>query len=51
MVAAKNIVITVGGNTTNDGKTTFVPQIVDAALGDVVMFNCMFLSFLSIVKT
>jgi len=39
MVAAKNIVITVGGNTTNDGKTTFVPQIVDAALGDVVMFN------------
>ena len=41
--AAKTIVITVGGNTTNNGTTTFVPQRVDAALGDVVLFNCKFL--------
>ncbi|KAI0263850.1 hypothetical protein BC834DRAFT_971198 [Gloeopeniophorella convolvens] len=38
-VASKTIVITVGGNTTGDGTTTFVPQRVDAKLGDVVLFN------------
>ena len=45
VVAAKVIVITVGGNTTDDGTTTFVPQRVDAALGDEVHFNCMPSSF------
>ncbi|KAI0302343.1 hypothetical protein B0F90DRAFT_1667553 [Multifurca ochricompacta] len=34
LAAAKTIVITVGGNT-----TTFVPQSVAAALGDIVTFN------------
>jgi hypothetical protein len=43
MAAATVIVVTVGGNTTGDGTTTFVPQRVVAALGDVVLFNCMFL--------
>ncbi|KAI9507978.1 hypothetical protein F5148DRAFT_1376154 [Russula earlei] len=37
--AAKTIIITVGGNTTDNGTTTFVPQSVDAVLGDVVLFN------------
>jgi hypothetical protein len=45
VVVAKVIVITVGGNTTDDGTTTFVPQRVDAALGDEVQFNCMHSSF------
>jgi hypothetical protein len=44
MAAAKEIVITVGGNTTGDGSTTFVPQSVLADLGDVVRFNCKLLS-------
>jgi len=39
VVAAKVITITVGGNTTDDGTTTFVPQSVSAALGDEVRFN------------
>jgi len=39
-VATKNILITVGGNTTGNGTTTFIPQRVDAARGDVVVFNC-----------
>ncbi len=43
MAAATVIVVTVGGNTTGDGTTTFDPQRVVAALGDVVLFNCMFL--------
>ncbi len=44
MVTAKEIVITVGGNTTGNGLTTFVPQNVVADLGDVVKFNCTLLS-------
>jgi hypothetical protein len=44
MVAAKDIIITVGGNTTGNGSTTFVPQRVVADLGDVVKFNCKLLS-------
>jgi len=39
VVTAKVIIITVGGNTTDDGTTTFVPQRVDAVLGDEVRFN------------
>ncbi|KAF8504718.1 hypothetical protein F5888DRAFT_777745 [Russula emetica] len=38
MAAAKEIVITVGGNTTGNGLTTFVPQSVAADLGDIVKF-------------
>ncbi|KAH9955026.1 hypothetical protein BC827DRAFT_1272057 [Russula dissimulans] len=38
-VVAKNIIITVGSNTTGNGTTTFIPQRVDAASGDVVIFN------------
>jgi hypothetical protein len=44
MAAAKQIVIMVGGNTTGDGSTTFVPQSVAVDLGDVVTFNCRLLS-------
>jgi hypothetical protein len=43
MAAAKEIVISVGGNTTGNGLTTFVPQSVVADLGDVVKFNCRLL--------
>lgn len=39
LAAAKTIVITVGGNTTGDGTTTFSPQRVDVVLGDTVVFN------------
>ncbi|KAF8483752.1 hypothetical protein DFH94DRAFT_723938 [Russula ochroleuca] len=39
MATAEDIVITVGGNTTGNGSTTFVPQRVAAAPGDVVVFN------------
>ncbi|KAI0294368.1 hypothetical protein BC826DRAFT_342621 [Russula brevipes] len=39
LAGAKVIVITVGGNTTDDGTTTFVPQRVDAVAGDTVVFN------------
>jgi len=39
LAAAKTIVITVGGNSTGDGTTTFNPQRVDAVLGDIVLFN------------
>jgi hypothetical protein len=46
MATAEDIVITVGGNTTGNGSTTFVPQRVAAAPGDVVVFNCKFLSCL-----
>jgi hypothetical protein len=44
MAAAEDIVITVGGNTTGNGSTTFVPQRVVAVPGDVVIFNCKRLS-------
>jgi hypothetical protein len=44
IAAAKEIVITVGGNTTGNGLTTFVPQSVVADLGDVVKFICRLLS-------
>lgn len=40
LAAAKTIVITVGGNSTNG--TTFDPQIVTAVLGDTVIFKCKF---------
>jgi len=50
-VATKNIVITVGGNTTDNGTTTFVPQRVDATRGDVVVFNCTLLPFLSLSRS
>jgi hypothetical protein len=43
LAAAETIVITVGGNTTGDGTTTFDPQRVVAVLGDIVLFNCKFL--------
>ncbi|KAI0062460.1 Le.flp1-like protein [Artomyces pyxidatus] len=39
MVAAKDIIITVGGNSSGDGTTTFQPQRVVAELGDNVIFN------------
>ncbi len=42
IVATKEIVITVGGNTTGDGSTTFDPRSVIAELDDVVIFNCRF---------
>jgi hypothetical protein len=37
---AKQIVITVGGNTTEDAGAVFKPQTVVANQGDVVVFNC-----------
>ena len=41
LAAAKNIVITVGGNeTSGDPTTVFSPQRVSAELGDIVVFNC-----------
>src|SRR6266404_114606 len=42
LAAATTIVVTVGGNTTGDGTTTFNPQRVVAKLGDIVVFNCEF---------
>lgn len=51
MVAARDIVITVGGNTTDNGTTTFVPQRVDATRGDVVVFNCTLLPFLPLSRS
>ncbi|KAG6861113.1 hypothetical protein C0995_003842 [Termitomyces sp. Mi166 len=36
---AKTIVITVGGNTTNDATTVFQPNTVVADKGDTVLFN------------
>jgi hypothetical protein len=44
MAAAKEIIVTVGGNTTGNGLTTFVPQSVVAELGDVVKFDCRLIS-------
>ncbi|KAG6857187.1 hypothetical protein H0H87_008252 [Tephrocybe sp. NHM501043] len=44
-VAAKTIVITVGGNTTNDATTVFKPNVVVANEGDTVLFNCELLSY------
>jgi len=44
MAAAKDIVITVGGNTTGNGLTTFMPPSVAADLGDVVKFICRLFS-------
>src|SRR5580692_313075 len=41
MAAAEVFVISIGSN----GSTTFVPQRVDAVIGDVVVFNCKLLSF------
>ncbi|OCH90589.1 hypothetical protein OBBRIDRAFT_793143 [Obba rivulosa] len=38
-VSAKNIIITVGGNTTTNGSLVFQPQEVHAELGDAVIFN------------
>ncbi|KAH0588797.1 hypothetical protein H2248_004597 [Termitomyces sp. 'cryptogamus'] len=37
--SAKTIVITVGGNTTNDATTVFQPNVVVADKGDIVLFN------------
>lgn len=46
---AEDIVITVGGNTTDDAGAVFSPQTVTANLGDVVTFNCeLILEFFSI---
>ncbi|EMD32920.1 hypothetical protein CERSUDRAFT_35825, partial [Gelatoporia subvermispora B] len=39
VVSAKNIIITVGGNTTTNGSLVFQPQEVHAVLGDTVIFN------------
>jgi len=39
---AKDIVITVGGNTTDDVTTVFKPRTVTGRLGDVIVFNCTF---------
>ena len=39
-VAAKQIVITVGYNTTNDATKVFQPASVIAQTGDIVYFNC-----------
>lgn len=39
---AREIVITVGGNTTDDAGAVFKPQTVVANQGDVVVFNCAF---------
>ncbi|KAI0282861.1 hypothetical protein BGY98DRAFT_931433 [Russula aff. rugulosa BPL654] len=39
LAAAEEFVITVGGNTTGNGTTTFEPRFVVAVLGDVVTFN------------
>ncbi|KAF6760211.1 hypothetical protein DFP72DRAFT_988455 [Ephemerocybe angulata] len=36
---AKDVVITVGGNTTSDAGAVFTPQSVTANQGDVVVFN------------
>ena len=38
--SAKQIVITVGGNTTNNASAVFQPAEVVANIGDVVFFNC-----------
>ncbi|KAI0827999.1 hypothetical protein BC628DRAFT_1409507 [Trametes gibbosa] len=37
--SAKQIVITVGANTTDNGTFTFTPASVNASIGDVVLFN------------
>ncbi len=42
LAVAETIVVTVGGNTTGDGTTTFTPQAVVAKRGDTVTFNCKF---------
>ncbi|KAI0669605.1 hypothetical protein C8Q78DRAFT_188429 [Trametes maxima] len=39
VASAKQIVITVGGNTTNNASTVFQPAEVSANIGDVVFFN------------
>jgi plastocyanin len=39
LVSAKDIIITVGGNTTSDPGMVFDPQEVKAVLGDTVIFN------------
>ncbi|KAH9067636.1 hypothetical protein EDB87DRAFT_1677942 [Lactarius vividus] len=39
LAVAETIVVTVGGNTTGDGTTTFTPQLIVAKRGDVVTFN------------
>ena len=41
MAVAEVFIISIGSN----GSTTFVPQRVDAVIGDVVVFNCKLLSF------
>lgn len=43
-VAAKTVVITVGGNTTANPGGVFQPQSVAASVGDQVVFNCTFFS-------
>ncbi|KAG6846237.1 hypothetical protein H0H93_015124, partial [Arthromyces matolae] len=39
VVSAKTVVISVGGNTTNDATTVFQPSSVIAQKGDIVTFN------------
>ncbi|EIN06559.1 hypothetical protein PUNSTDRAFT_53989 [Punctularia strigosozonata HHB-11173 SS5] len=39
LASAKDIVITVGGNTTTNASLVFQPQEVHATLGDTVIFN------------
>ncbi|KAH8994433.1 hypothetical protein EDB92DRAFT_1934262 [Lactarius akahatsu] len=39
LTVAETIVVTVGGNTTGDGTTTFTPQQIVAKRGDIVTFN------------
>ena len=46
-VAAKEIVVTVGLNTTGNASAVFQPQRIVAALGDFVTFNCTFLIAMS----
>ena len=42
LASAKTITIVVGGNGTNmDASLIFQPQEVKAAVGDIVVFNCM----------
>lgn len=38
--SAKQIVITVGANTTANASTIFSPAEVTAVIGDTVLFNC-----------
>lgn len=40
VASAKQIVITVGGNTTDNATAVFQPAEVTAKIGDTVLFNC-----------